>query len=580
MEGESTDQRRPLVGRTPPTDYERLVRFVARPARRFGLAIARCSNDAVRDGMVAQAAGEAQAAGARVAHIDLRPQGADVDLLDLMRSALNADALEPQVLLVMGLDHLVLDTTGLPRSTPAIEGLNRRRDLLPDLVPAHVVLFVSDAAADALTQVARDLSDIALTFFRFESPEVPRVITRHEELPGWITLARPEEEAKLRREAALLQAVFEDQKSPPSSRGDAAARIGQIQVLLGDGSQGLEWLGRAAEIFATNDEPVKEGAVRGRIADLEMTRGDHEAAGRQLQRVLELSERAGSALARATTLGRMAGIYQARGQLDEALRIRQEEQLPLFQRLGDVRARAITLGQIADIYQARGQLDEALRIRQEDELPVFERLGDVRERAITLGKIADIHEARGQLDEALRIRQEDELPVYERLGDVRERVITLGKIADVYQARGQLDEALRIRQEEQLPVYERLGDVRERAITLGTIADIYEARGQLDEALRIRQEEQLPVFERLGDVRERAVTRAKLGDTLVARGRPGDREKALALFRLAITDAERLGIADATPMKQRLRELEAGGGRPAGALWPRLKSLVKSLVTR
>jgi phosphopentomutase len=52
--------------------------------------------------------------------------------------------------------------------------------------------------------------------------------------------------------------------------------------------------------------------------------------------------------------------------LDEALRIRQEEELPVYERLGDVRARAVTLGKIADVYQARGQLDEALRIRREE----------------------------------------------------------------------------------------------------------------------------------------------------------------------------------------------------------------------
>ena len=193
------------------------------------------------------------------------------------------------------------------------------------------------------------------------------------------------------------------------------------------------------------------------------------------------------------------------------------------------------MGQIADILQARGELDEALRIRREEELPVFERLGDVRSRAITMGKIADILQARGELDEALRIRREEQLPVYERLGDVRSRAITMGKIADILQARGaarrgaahpprgaaaglraarrrararaspwarsptscrpaaQLDEALRIRREEQLPVYERLGDVRSRAVTMGQIADILQARGELDEALRIRREEELPV---------------------------------------------------------------------------------------
>ena len=114
----------------------------------------------------------------------------------------------------------------------------------------------------------------------------------------------------------------------------------------------------------------------------------------------------------------------------------------MFESLGDVRSRAVTMGKIADILQARGQLDEALKIRNEEELPVYQRLGDVRSRAVTMGKIADILQARGQLDEALKIRTEEELPVYERLGDVRSRAVTMGKIADILQARGQLDEAL------------------------------------------------------------------------------------------------------------------------------------------
>ena len=40
-----------------------------------------------------------------------------------------------------------------------------------------------------------------------------------------------------------------------------------------------------------------------------------------------------------------------------------------------------TMGKIADILQTRGELDEALRIRREEELPVYERLGDVRSSA-------------------------------------------------------------------------------------------------------------------------------------------------------------------------------------------------------
>jgi tetratricopeptide (TPR) repeat protein len=166
---------------------------------------------------------------------------------------------------------------------------------------------------------------------------------------------------------------------------------------------------------------------------------------------------------------------------------------------GDVYERAVTMGQIADIHQARGELDEALRIRREEELPVYERLGDVRSRAVTMGWISDIHQARGELDAALRICREEVLPVLERLGDVRSRAVTMGKIADVHQERGDLDVALRIRREEELPVYERLGDVRERAVAMGKIAAIHQARGEPDEALRIHLE-RLPVARAMGDI--------------------------------------------------------------------------------
>jgi hypothetical protein len=54
------------------------------------------------------------------------------------------------------------------------------------------------------------------------------------------------------------------------------------------------------------------------------------------------------------------------------------------------------MGKIADILQARGQLDEALRIHQEEALPVYERLGDMRSKAFTMGKIAGILQAQGQ----------------------------------------------------------------------------------------------------------------------------------------------------------------------------------------
>ncbi len=68
--------------------------------------------------------------------------------------------------------------------------------------------------------------------------------------------------------------------------------------------------------------------------------------------------------------------------------------------------------------QARGQLDEALKIRNEEQLPVYERLGDVRSRAVTMHWISQILDAQGTFAESLQILREEVLPIYERLGDV------------------------------------------------------------------------------------------------------------------------------------------------------------------
>ncbi len=256
---------------------------------------------------------------------------------------------------------------------------------------------------------------------------------------------------------------------------------------------------------------------------------------------LPVYDRLGNVRARAITMGKIANILEARGKFDEALRIRKDEMLPAYERLGEVRSRAITLGDIADVLQTRGQLDEALRIRREEELPVYECLNDVRSRAVTMGRIADILQARGQLDEALRICRDEVLPVFDTLGDVRSRAVTMGQIADILQARGQLDEALRIRKDEELPVYDRLGDVHARAITMGCIADILQARGQLDEALRIHREDELPIYERLGDVRAQAVTMGRIADILQARGQ--------------LDDALRIRREDELPVYVRLGEV-------------------------
>ncbi|MCV6637066.1 hypothetical protein, partial [Candidatus Albibeggiatoa sp. nov. NOAA] len=117
------------------------------------------------------------------------------------------------------------------------------------------------------------------------------------------------------------------------------------------------------------------------------------------------------------------------GQLDEALRIRQQEELPVYERLGDVRSKAVTMGQIADILQSRGQLDEALST-QENVLKICEQLNDTQGLLVTKTKIAMLLmefkppyrsrrlEANQLLCEALHAAQQMRIPEAEQIADI------------------------------------------------------------------------------------------------------------------------------------------------------------------
>jgi tetratricopeptide (TPR) repeat protein len=205
--------------------------------------------------------------------------------------------------------------------------------------------------------------------------------------------------------------------------------------------------------------------------------------GKRLASIRQLLEQEISADMRWPLLVEMADLLDVTGHPADALELLRSQALPLAAQIvaTDPAAHALTMGRIADILQARGEWDEVLRIRREEELPVYEKLGVARLRAVTLGNIADVLQARGELDEALRIRREETLPVFEMLGDAHSRAITLGRIADVLQARGELDEALRISREEVLPVFEKLGDARSLMIGRANLAHCLAQRGRQED---------------------------------------------------------------------------------------------------
>lgn len=90
---------------------------------------------------------------------------------------------------------------------------------------------------------------------------------------------------------------------------------------------------------------------------------------------------------RASLLREKGDLHETLGEPADALGC-YESALILYQSQKDEMNTAETSGRIADIHQARGELDEALRIRREEELPVFERLGDVRSLLVGRANLA------------------------------------------------------------------------------------------------------------------------------------------------------------------------------------------------
>ena len=324
--------------------------------------------------------------------------------------------------------------------------------------------------------------------------------------------------------------------------GEAVGTIHHAATLL-DHGRALAQQGQpdeALKFFEQAKGLLPEGRERavvlGEIAQVLRAKGQVDQALRMHQEEMKIYEELGDMRSRAVTLGDIARILTDKGQVDQALRMHQEE-MKIYEELGDTRSRAVTLGDIARILTAKGQVDQALRMHQE-RLNINEALGDTRSRAVTLGDIARILTAKGQVDQALRMHQE-QLKLVEALGDTRSRAVTLGDIARILKNKGQVDQALRMHQERQA-IYEALGDTRERAVTLGDIARILTAKGQVDQALRMHQERQA-IYEALGDTRERAVT---LGDIARIKWGKGESDEALKLQQERLAANEALGDLD------------------------------------
>ena len=446
-----------------------------------------------------------------------------------------------------------------------LEQLNVQRDILVRDYPWFWLVLVHPRTRQLLQRVAPDFCDLATLWIEAEMPPAapggyPRVrdsavaeVGRTYRGPSLghrlLDQAMGALDFGFLNQAADLLGTY-DATGPHPVEQRLARAIVTSRLMHGRGQTPEAWEHMGAALAASVPTDPAHRAVARQFHGLWAARlGEVARAERELRTAIAEFQTLDREWNAADASADLAVILRQQGRLEEAQDLL-EAQSAAFRHLKDDRAQAVTRGFIADILQDRGETDQALRIRREEQLPVFEKLGDVRAVAVTRGQIADILQQRGETDEALRIWRDEVLPVFEKLGDVRFVAVTRGRIADILQQRGETDEVLRIRREEQLPVYEKLGDVHAVAVTRGKIADILQQRGETNEALRIWREEVLPVFERLGDVWYLLVGRAFLGLNLLSRGAAGDREEAAELLNQARQAAEQLKIPEADVIRQ------------------------------
>lgn len=278
----------PSVEARDAEEFDRLLRFMTRPGRRFGLALATYADERV-------AQERRDLATTRASDASVRTTTVAVDPSQRIANRLVAAADGFDVLFVIGLDDIARDVAETGPLTRAVGDLNFQRDTLPDLLDVRIVFWVSLDAYAQLVRLAPDLLDVMLTRFEF--------LTEHERLPdpepaperpAWMT-ASPGVAVSVLAEQAESFAASARNAENELTKADAAASAGQLFASIDRLDEAAQWLAEAAagyERLATRDGDAQlmlAAAIALRHdAEVEALRGNNDAARRLAERSVEL----------------------------------------------------------------------------------------------------------------------------------------------------------------------------------------------------------------------------------------------------------------------------------------------------
>jgi tetratricopeptide (TPR) repeat protein len=287
-----------------------------------------------------------------------------------------------------------------------------------------------------------------------------------------------------RRIGRLLADHFEGGRAPSPATvarhlelgGDGARaggfwlRAGRLALAAFDARAAHDAFARALALGAGDPETEREAHAGNAQALTEL--GEHDAARRDLEALVELSRGSESRLADAW--GRMAVLHLRTGDLASALAA-----ADLAARGADPRVRGLAHRVRAEAYERRAQLDPALA-EVGRALEIARRLGEKSDELECLVVAGRIHMARLRIDAALI----QYLPALDRaiaLGDPRIERILRNNLAIAYLLRGSFEDAL-ASAERGLELCRRLGDRAREGDALGLLGAIHLELGRGTEA--------------------------------------------------------------------------------------------------
>lgn len=223
-------------------EYARLLRFVSRQGRSFGLAVATYEDPSVANDLRQRASAELP--DLEFGTVSLADAGGDLFAL------IESESVENDAVFVVGLDSIITDKDARRVETRALINLNLARDELPERIAARVVLWISREAYAQLAAFAWDLLEVALTRFDFRDERAPE--GPHESLgvgwPTWMSAPDGVDTEELRRQAASLAHVAA-QSELVLTGADAASSAGRIYAEIGQFDRSVEMLELAAERY-------------------------------------------------------------------------------------------------------------------------------------------------------------------------------------------------------------------------------------------------------------------------------------------------------------------------------------------